>query len=87
MYVEGTGDRATGDAVYARRDWRRRPVDAKTIAFIEDLRHTCGMSLRQIARALDEEGFSTPSEGGAWHPQQVSRILNRTGNIPISYTP
>ena len=37
-----------------------------------------GASLRQIAATLTAEGLA-PVRGGAWHPQQVARVLDRAG--------
>lgn len=37
-----------------------------------------GASLRRIAATLTAEGLE-PKRGGAWHPQQVSRVLDRAG--------
>jgi len=41
-------------------------------------RRADGASLRQIAITLTAEGLA-PKRGGAWHPQQVSRVLGRAG--------
>jgi DNA invertase Pin-like site-specific DNA recombinase len=35
---------------------------------------TAGLSLRAIARSLDEQGYTT-RQGKAWNPQQVARVL------------
>jgi DNA invertase Pin-like site-specific DNA recombinase len=35
---------------------------------------TAGLSLRAIARRLDEDGYTT-RQGKAWNPQQVARVL------------
>ena len=37
-----------------------------------------GASLRKIAATLTAEGLK-PKRGGAWHPQQVARVLDRAG--------
>ena len=39
---------------------------------------TDGVSLRRIASTLTAEGLK-PKRGGAWHPQQVARVLDRAG--------
>jgi transcriptional regulator with XRE-family HTH domain len=37
-----------------------------------------GMSLRQIAEALTENGLR-PIRSGRWHPETVKRVLDRVG--------
>ena len=53
------------------------PDEQVAVARIVELRAD-GASLRQIAVTLTAEGL-TPKRGGAWHPQQVSRVLGRAG--------
>ena len=53
------------------------PDEQAAVQRIVELRAE-GESLRQIAAALTAEGF-TPKRGGAWHPQQVARVLDRAG--------
>ena len=42
--------------------------------------HSQKLSLREIARQLDLEGHQT-KRGGAWHPQTVSRVLQRAEGV------
>ncbi|MGB7548922.1 MAG: recombinase family protein [Terracidiphilus sp.] len=39
------------------------------------------MSLRQIAIALNERGFTTP-RGGQWSAVQVKRVIDQAGEQP-----
>jgi hypothetical protein len=49
---------------------------ARLLPIIEEL-HVVGItSMRGIAAALDERGFST-ARGGAWSPAQVQRLMKR----------
>lgn len=51
------------------------PDEAATVARITELRRE-GLSLRQIAAQLDQEGLRT-KRGGRWHPPTVARVLER----------
>lgn len=48
--------------------------EQRVIKAVLDLRQA-GMSLRQIARYLDDVGIPTKLYGITWHPEMVSRIL------------
>lgn len=50
--------------------------ELKVIETIKNLRAK-GLSLRQIARTLSILGISTKQRGKKWHPESVSRILQR----------
>jgi len=53
------------------------PDEQAAVQRIVELRAD-GASLRRIAAALTAERL-TPKRGGAWHPQQVARVLDRAG--------
>ena len=53
------------------------PDEQAAVQRIVELRAD-GASLRQIAITLTAEGLA-PKRGGAWHPQQVKRVLDREG--------
>lgn len=53
------------------------PDEQAAVQRIVELRAD-GASLRQIAVTLTVEGLA-PKRGGAWHPQQVARVLDRAG--------
>ena len=53
------------------------PDEQAVVQRIVELRSD-GTSLRRIAATLTAEGLA-PKRGGAWHPQQVARVLDRAG--------
>lgn len=65
------GSRAEGGALVA--DER----EAATVARIAEL-HAAGRSLRQIAAALEAEGYR-PKRADRWHPQSLARVIARAG--------
>jgi len=64
------GKRAEGKALVPDR------TEAGTVERIHDLRDE-GMSLREIAAALEAEGRRTKRGGTRWHPTVVARVLQR----------
>ena len=55
--------------------------DAAVLPRIRDL-EAAGLSLRQIAEQLQEDGFPTPGRRGRWSYMAVQRILDRAGKPP-----
>ncbi len=73
---EALGWRRTGELdANGRKRVERVPEEEVTVERILDLRLK-GYSLRQIAGILRDDGAKTKN-GGQWHPQTVSRVLQR----------
>lgn len=60
-------------------------AEQRTINAVRDLREQ-GLTLRQIARFLDQIGAPTKCRGRKWHPEMVSRIL-QAGSLEHSESP
>lgn len=73
------GGRAVGAAPFGHIATEGRlvedEVEQRVIARMMEMRKD-GQSLREIARALNEEGVR-PKRGGRWHPATVSRVVER----------
>lgn len=68
--------RAKGSAASARSARARAIEEQSDVAAVAAEKRTEGMSLRQIAGHLDDEGYPT-REGGRWTATQVLRVLRR----------
>lgn len=67
-------------AVLARRK-RQAEHDQAVWPRISELRDQ-GLSWRQVARTLEDEGVKTARGGGRWQPAQLQRIAQRQAKAP-----
>lgn len=74
------GEKTGGDVPYGFRLEAGKLVpdagEQKALALIREL-HAAGHSLREIARELEERGYTTKTGRLHWHPQSVKQILER----------
>ena len=52
----------------------RHLAESRVIKAVDELRSQ-GLSLRQIAKFLDQIGVPTKCRGKKWHPEMVKRLL------------